>query len=90
MRHFATAPCYKARQTDKREALSSHILPTDGAVLSDAAELIARFGEYAGSEAALRADKSRNLGNLVHFLRWRQIERTIGLLNGEDADSTIH
>ena len=43
------------------------ILVTDRAALGDATDLIARFGDHAGSEAALRADRSRNLGNVVHF-----------------------
>lgn len=70
--------------------MSHHILVTDPAVLTDAADLIARFGEYAGSEASQRADRSRNLGNVIHFCRWRQIERTIEMLRGDGADGTIH
>ncbi len=57
---------------------------------NDAAELIRRFGEEAGSEAAARADHSRDLGNHVHFCRWRQIERLIVLLSVDHAVGTIH
>lgn len=62
----------------------------DRASVSEAAELIRRFGEDAGSEAAARADRSRDLGNLVHFCRWRQIERLIVLLSVGHAVGTIH
>ena len=44
------------------------------------ARLIAHFGDDAGFEAAARADRSRDLGNHLHFCRWRQIERLIVLL----------
>ncbi len=61
-----------------------------GNLVSDAAELIADFGEFAAAEAALRADRSRSLGNLIHFCRWRQIERTIEMLRDESVVGTIH
>ena len=45
----------------------------------------------AAAEAAARANHSRGLGNVVHFCRWRQIERMINLLTTEDAGAaTIH
>lgn len=56
----------------------------------DAAELIALFGDNAGYEAAARADRSRDLGNVIHFCRWRQIERLIVLLAFEAPLGTIH
>jgi hypothetical protein len=63
----------------------------DPAAATDAAELIARVGVHAASEAAARADKSRGLGNVIHFCRWRQIERMIELLSStERADATVH
>jgi hypothetical protein len=63
----------------------------DAAAAADAAELIQRFGAYAASEAAARADRSRDLGNVVHFCRWRQVERMIELLSARDrADATLH
>ena len=62
----------------------------DRAEVSDAAELISRFGDDAGFEAASRADKSRDVGNHVHFCRWRQIERLIVLLSVERAVGTVH
>jgi len=58
---------------------------------ADADDLIARFGVYAASEASARADRSRDLGNVVHFCRWRQIARMIEMLSLSDrADATLH
>lgn len=56
----------------------------------EAAELIDRFGQFAEAEAAMRADRSRSLGNVVHFCRWRQIERAIAMLSLDAATGTIH
>jgi len=56
----------------------------------DATELIALFGEDAGFEAAARADRSRDLGNTIHFCRWRQIERLIVLMSVGRAVGTVH
>ena len=55
-----------------------------------AAELIAAFGDNAGYEASARADKSRDLGNHIHFCRWRQIERLIVLLRQAKPVGTVH
>ncbi|MBB4098546.1 hypothetical protein [Sphingomonas kyeonggiensis] len=58
--------------------------------IADANDLIASFGELAGSEAAARADRSRDLGNHIHFCRWRQIERLIVLMSVGRAVGTVH
>ena len=58
--------------------------------VTDAAELIRAFGEDAGSEAAARADRSRDLGNHIHFCRWRQIERLVVLMSIPRAIGTVH
>lgn len=60
------------------------------AELTDATDLITMFGDEAGLEAASRADRSRDLGNYLHFCRWRQIERLIVLLSVERAVGTVH
>ncbi len=36
-------------------------------------ELLSEYGALAGNEAAARASRSREKGNVVHFCRWRQI-----------------
>ncbi len=58
--------------------------------LADAAELLLRFGDDAGFEAATRADLSRDAGNVVRFCHWRQIERVIATLSSEEVRGTIH
>ena len=58
--------------------------------LDDAAELIARYGEDAGLEAAVRAERSRDDGNVVRFCHWRQIERMIVALASDEVLGTIH
>ena len=60
------------------------------AAFTEAAQLIERFGQYAGSEAALRADRSRDLGNLVHFCRWREVGRMIELMRDEAVSGPVH
>jgi hypothetical protein len=71
--------------------LQQHVYLPDASAAADAAELIVRFGDHAAFEAAARANHSRGLGNIVHFCRWRQIERMILLLSACDrADATIH
>ena len=67
-----------------------HVHVSDRAALAEATELIAVFGELAVVEAANRADRSRSLGNVLHFCHWRQIERTIEMLRGEDVTGTVH
>lgn len=56
----------------------------------DATDLIARFGSDAGYEAALRADRSRDVGNHIHFCHWRQIERLIMVLIHDQPLGTLH
>ncbi|MEO5866802.1 MAG: hypothetical protein ABIS14_14720 [Sphingomonas sp.] len=62
----------------------------DRSQVTDADTLIAMFGDNAGLEAAARADRSRDLGNQVHFCRWRQVERLIVLMAVNHAVGTIH
>jgi hypothetical protein len=58
--------------------------------LADASDLIARFGEHALSEAAIRAHRSRAVGNVVHFCRWREVERMIAMLRDEAVSGAVH
>ena len=58
--------------------------------LKDAAELIDRFGDDAGLEAAVRAERSRDAGNVIRFCHWRQIERVIVTLSSEEVRGSIH
>lgn len=58
--------------------------------LRDAAELIELFGDDAGLEAAVRAERSRDEGNVLRFCHWRQIERVVATLSAEDVVGTVH
>jgi hypothetical protein len=58
--------------------------------LADAADLIERYGDDAGFEAAARADRSRDDGNVARFCHWRQIERVIATLSCEEVRGTVH
>ena len=58
--------------------------------LADASDLIARYGDDAGFEAAARAERSRGEGNVARFCHWRQIERVIATLASDDVLGTIH
>jgi hypothetical protein len=58
--------------------------------LEDAAELIAHYGDDAGFEAAARAERSRDNGNVARFCHWRQIERVIATLSSDEVLGTIH
>ncbi len=60
------------------------------AALADASDLMARFGDDAGFEAALRAERSRDDGNVARFCHWRQIERVIATLSSEEVRGSVH
>ena len=71
--------------------MQHHVHLPDATAAAEAAELIAQFGDHAAFEAAARANHSRGLGTVVHFCRWRQIERMINLLTAEDpGEVTVH
>lgn len=55
-----------------------------------AEELIATYGVEAGLQAAEQAERSRGMGNVSNFCRWRQIERLIVLLSIESSLGTVH
>ncbi|MEH6758066.1 MAG: hypothetical protein V7676_11175 [Parasphingorhabdus sp.] len=56
----------------------------------DAEQLISNFGEEAGLEAANRADKSRAVGNHIHYCKWRQVERLCVFLSIDQSIGTVH
>ena len=58
--------------------------------LADASELMQRYGDDAGFEAAARAERSRDDGNVARFCHWRQIERVIATLSCEEVRGSIH
>jgi hypothetical protein len=58
--------------------------------LEDANVLMEAFGSFAGAEAAVRADSSRDLGNAILFCHWRQVERLIDMLSTVHVIGTVH
>lgn len=58
--------------------------------LADASELIERYGDDAGFEAAVRAERSRDDGNVARFCHWRHIERVIATLSSDEVRGSIH
>ena len=72
------------------ESVSHIVHVCDRAAFAEATELMTLFGEQALVEAAIRADRSRSLGNVIHFCHWRQIERAIEMLRGKDVTDTVH
>lgn len=58
--------------------------------LADAADLMDRFGDDAGYEAAARAERSRDDGNVARFCHWRHIERVIATLSSDEVCGSIY
>jgi hypothetical protein len=66
--------------------MSSFFVDRAGADL--AAEFMALFGKEASREAAGRARRFRDRGNVIGYCRWRQVERLISAL--EDGQGATH
>lgn len=73
-----------------RRSLLPHLYLADRHMVTDASSLIRAFGAFAADEAAIRADRSRSVGNVVHFCRWRQVERLVRLLETDLPTGTLH
>jgi hypothetical protein len=67
--------------------LPLYVEPRD---VAEANTLMDTFSPEAGMQAAERAAKSRNVGNHLHYCRWRQIERLIIMLSARATLGTIH
>ena len=63
---------------------------TSRAALADACQLIEAHGEDASFEAAVRAERARDGGNVLRFCYWRQIERVIVTLSSGRREATLH
>lgn len=62
----------------------------DPTEVTAANELIVRYGVHAAQEAAQRAERSRDIGNHLHFCRWRQVGRLIDFLAAGRVGGTVH
>jgi hypothetical protein len=58
--------------------------------LADASDLMERYGDDAGFQAAARAERSRDDGNVARFCHWRQIERVIATLSCDEVRGSVH
>lgn len=58
--------------------------------LDDASDLMQRYGDDAAIEAAVRAERSRDDGNVARFCHWRHIERVIATLSSDEVRGTVH
>ena len=58
--------------------------------LDDASRLIELYGDDAAREASIRAERSRDDGNVVRFCHWRHIERVIATLSSDQVEGTVH
>ena len=80
---------YRERASRLTEAMDSPFI-AGRLALAEASDLIDRFGDDAGLEAAARAEHSRDAGNVQRFCHWRQIERVIATLSDEEVRGTVH
>lgn len=70
--------------------MHEHFYLSDSQAVADAAELLSSHGTDAALAAAVRASESRDRGNIVHFCRWRQIERLVEILARDEPCGSIH
>jgi len=70
--------------------LTDTTLLIDRASYDAAQELLSLFGGLAAYEAKARANQSRDIGNVVHYCRWRSVERFICALSEDTDGETRH
>ena len=69
--------------------MQDYFIPSRAA-LDDAVALVEEFGTDAPLAAAMRAEQSRDVGNVGRFCHWRQIERVTEMLSSGEVDGSIH
>jgi len=80
-----------SRETASRYDRAMHAPFIHGRLaLADASDLIERYGENAAIEAATRAERSRDDGNVLRFCHWRHIQRVIATLSSDEVEGTVH
>ena len=70
--------------------LEQTVFVVDREAYEGASELLDLFGESALAEAASRADRSRDLGNHIHYTRWCRVGRAILVLGDPGHDGLLH
>ena len=82
--------CRQSGNSRELKCLMDSVFIHGRVALSDASDLIERFGDDAGFEAAARAERSRDDGNVARFCHWRHIERVIATLRSDEVRGSIH
>jgi hypothetical protein len=62
----------------------------DREAYESASALMAEYGAAALTEAANRAERSRDLGNFIHYARWCRAGRAILLLADPQPTGPLH
>jgi hypothetical protein len=70
--------------------LDQMLFVIDREAYDGAEELMESWGEAALAEAASRAERSRDLGNHIHYTRWCRVGRAILLLGDPEPAATLH
>jgi hypothetical protein len=70
--------------------LDQMLFVIDREAYDGAEELMEGWGEAALAEAASRAERSRDLGNHIHYTRWCRVGRAILLLGDPEPAATLH
>jgi hypothetical protein len=67
-----------------------HVFIAGRVAVTDAVSLVEEYGTDAPLAAAMRANQSRDAGNVLKFCHWRQIERLSALLASNNVEGSLH
>ena len=70
--------------------LDQTLFVVDREAYDGASDLLDRFGESALAEAATRAERSRDVGNHIHYTRWCRVGRAILVLGDPGTSGLLH
>jgi hypothetical protein len=70
--------------------LDQTLFVVDREAYDGASDLLDAFGERALAEAATRAERSRDIGNHVHYTRWCRVGRAILVLGDPGPGGLLH
>lgn len=72
------------------ETAMEMLFVVDREAYDGATALVAEFGWNALSEASARAERSRGIGNHIHYTRWCRVGRAILVLEDPDPRGALH
>ena len=70
--------------------LDQTLFVVDREAYDGASALLDAFGESALAEAATRAERSRDVGNHIHYARWCRVGRAILVLGDPGPGTVLH